>query len=105
MAVERSTGTHYVVRLIPPRPSFDQDLDDREREIMGRHAAYYGELAESGKLVVYGPVRDGSGAWGLGVFEAASSEEVHALAGADPAVTEGLMTPEIGAMLVTILRT
>ena len=36
---------------------------------------------------------------------AAEEDEVRALAGADPAVTEGLMTPEIGAMPVTIVRT
>jgi hypothetical protein len=49
-------GTQDVVRLIPPRPTSDQDMDDREREIMGRHAAYYGELAQAGSIVVYGPV-------------------------------------------------
>jgi uncharacterized protein YciI len=102
--VERTVGTHYVVRLIPPRPTFDQDMDDREREIMERHAAYYGELAQAGTIVVYGPVRDSSGAWGLGVIEAAGEDEVRALVGADPAVTEGLMTPEIGVMPVTIVR-
>jgi hypothetical protein len=51
---ERTVGTHYVVRLIPPRPTFDRDMDDREREIMGRHAAYYAELAQAGKIVSTG---------------------------------------------------
>ena len=41
VAIERTIGTHYVVRLIPPRPTFDQDMGDRERAIMGRHAAYH----------------------------------------------------------------
>jgi uncharacterized protein YciI len=104
MEIERTANTHYVYRLIPPRPTFDQDMTDAEREIMGRHAAYYAELAKTGKVVVYGPVRDGTGAWGLGVFEADSEAEVRGIAEADPAISSGMATFEIGVMPVTIVR-
>ncbi len=102
--VERTEGTHYVVRLIPPRATFPGDMTDAERELMGAHAAYYAQLAETGKIVVYGPVLEDSTSWGLGVIEGSSVEEVRELTGADPAVTGGLMTTEIGTMPVTILR-
>jgi hypothetical protein len=47
MAMQRTTGTHWVFRLIPPRPTFDQDLTDAEREIMGQHAMYWAQIAET----------------------------------------------------------
>jgi uncharacterized protein YciI len=54
-------------------------------------------VAQTGKVVVYGPVKDGTGAWGLGVFEAGSEAEVREIAEADPAISSGMMP-------VTILR-
>ena len=44
MGIKRTTNTHFVYRLIPPRPTFDEDMTDAEREIMGRHAEYCAEL-------------------------------------------------------------
>jgi uncharacterized protein YciI len=102
--MERTLNTHYVYRLIPPRPTFHQDMTDAEREIMGRHAEYLAGLAQTGKLVVYGPVVDGTGAWGLSVFEAKSVDEVHRLVENDPAVSSGMSTYEVGAMPATIVR-
>jgi uncharacterized protein len=104
MRIERTEGTHYVYRLIPPRPTFHQDMTDAEREIMGRHAQYHAELAQTGKVVVYGPVVDGTGAWGLGVFEADSADEVRRIAENDPAVSSGMSTYEVGPMPVAIVR-
>ena len=102
--MKRTENSHHVIRLIPPRPTFDMDMDDRERDIMGRHAAYWGARMAEGDIVVYGPVRDGSGAYGLGVIESSDAEAVKAFVAADPAVAEGLMRPEVGPMLVTIAR-
>lgn len=104
MAMERTSGTHWVFRLIPPRPTFDQDMTDAEREIMGRHAQYWGEIAQRGRIVVYGPVRDDTGAWGLGVIEGQDEDEVRALVDGDPAVTSGMSRMEFGPMLVSIVR-
>jgi uncharacterized protein len=102
--MERTVNTHYVYRLIPPRPTFHEDMTDAEREIMGRHAEYLAELAQTGKIVVYGPVVDGTGAWGLSVFEAGSEDEVRRIVADDPAVASGMSTYEVGAMLATIVR-
>ncbi len=95
---------HYVVRLIPPRPTFADDMSDEERAVMVTHAAYYQELMKAGRIVVYGPVRDSTGAWGLGVLQGENEDEVRGLVEADPAVVAGLMTPELGTMPVAIVR-
>jgi uncharacterized protein len=95
---------YFVYRLIPPRPSFDLDMTDEERAIMARHARYWGTLFETGKVIVYGPVRDGAGSWGLGVIEAESEANVRAIAAEDPAVTSGLAKIEIGTMVRAFVR-
>jgi uncharacterized protein YndB with AHSA1/START domain/uncharacterized protein YciI len=100
---ERMTG-HYIFRLIPPRPSFDQDMSDHERSIMAAHAQYWSGLMATGRVVVYGPVRDSTGAWGLGVLEAASVDELHGLMGQDPAITSGLARYDVGEMAVAVVR-
>ncbi len=101
--MSRRLSNHYVYRLIPPRPTFHEDMNDEERAIMTRHAAYWSELIEQGGVIVYGPVVDSSGSWGLGVIHAESEDEARALPEADPAVSSGMATFEIGTMLVAVL--
>ena len=38
-------------------------MTEVEREIMGRHAAYWEPFIESGQMVVFGPVHDSTGSW------------------------------------------
>jgi uncharacterized protein YciI len=94
----------FVFRLEAPRPTFALDMTDAEREIMARHAAYWQPLIDSGQMVVFGPVLDGSGSWGLGVIEADDEDELRALAAGDPAVTSGTATVEVGRMLTGFVR-
>src|SRR6059058_6434983 len=94
----------FVFRLRAPRPTFAQDMTDEEREIMGRHAAYWQPYVDSGRMVVFGPVLDGSGSWGLGVVEADDEEELRAFAADDPVVTTGTGTIEVGKMLAGFVR-
>ena len=96
--------TTFVFRLIAPRPTFALDLTDDERAIMGRHAAHWAPYLESGRMVVFGPVLDGTGAWGLGVVEADDEDDLRAFAAADPAVTTGTAVIEIGRMLAGFTR-
>jgi len=37
---------------------------------MTRHAAYWQPFIDSGQMVIFGPVLDGTGSWGPGVVEA-----------------------------------
>ena len=94
----------FVFRLIAPRPTFALDMTDEEQKTMERHAAYWQPLIESGQMVVFGPVLDDTGSWGLGVVEAESEDEVRALAAGDPAVTTGIGKLEIGKMLAGFVR-
>jgi uncharacterized protein YciI len=94
----------FVFRLIAPRPSFALDMTDEEREIMGRHAEYWQSHVESGRMVVFGPVLDGTGSWGLGVVEAEDEEELRAFAAGDPAVTTGTAQLELGKLLAGFVR-
>ena len=71
---------------------------------MGRHAAYWRPYIDSGQMVVFGPVADGTGSWGLGVLEAEDEDEVRAFASRDPAVTSGTAELAIGRLLAGFVR-
>lgn len=92
------------MRLKGPRPNFALDMSDEEREIMGRHAAHWQPFIESGQMVVFGPVLDDSGSWGLGVIEIEHEQELRSHAAADPVVTTGTGHLEIGKMLAGFVR-
>jgi uncharacterized protein YciI len=94
---------HYVYRLIPPRPTFDQDMSVDERAVMDEHVVYWGGLLEAGRVVVYGPVRDATGAWGLGVLRAESPDAALEMVLGDPAISSGMGSYEFGAMPVAVL--
>jgi uncharacterized protein len=79
-------------------------MSEEERAIMARHAAHWQPLVDSGQMVIFGPVLDASGSWGLGVVEADNEEEVRAFAASDPVVTTGTGTVEIGRMLAGYVR-
>jgi uncharacterized protein YciI len=94
----------FVFRLIAPRPTFAADMTDEEREIMGRHAAYWQPWIDSGQMVVFGPVLDTTGSWGLGVVESEDEDELRAFAAGDPVVTTGTAHIEVGTMLAGFVR-
>lgn len=96
--------TTYVLRLKAPRPTFALDMTEAEREVMGRHAAHWQPRVESGEMVVFGPVLDGTGSWGLAVIEAADEDELRAFAAADPVVSTGTAEVELGRMLAGFVR-
>lgn len=90
--------SHFVYKLIPPRPTFAADMTETEQAVMGEHAAYWTNLFDEGVVAVFGVVLESAGAWGLAVVEADDEDEVRALASDDPAVKTGLCTYAIGVM-------
>jgi uncharacterized protein len=94
----------FVFRLKAPRPNFALDMSDEEREIMGRHAAHWQPYIESGQMVVFGPVLDGTGSWGLGVVDSDDEDELRRHAADDPVVTTGTGSIELGKMLQCFFR-
>jgi uncharacterized protein len=94
----------FVFRLINPRPTFAQDMTDEERDVMARHAAHWKPYLDSGQMVVFGPILDDTGSWGLGVVEAADEQELRTFAAKDPVVTTGTGKIELGRMLMGFVR-
>jgi uncharacterized protein len=94
----------FVFRLISPRPTFAQDMTDEERDVMARHAAHWQPYLDSGQMVVFGPILDATGSWGLGVVEAADEQELRDFAANDPVVTTGTGKIELGTMLMGFVR-
>jgi len=80
---------YYLCRLIPPRPTFALDMDADEAAMMKEHAAYWRGLLDRGVAVVFGPVLDAKGPYGVGVVKVASEEELAAFRDADPAIKSG----------------
>jgi len=89
----------FLVRLIPPRADFAQTLTDDEQHMMDLHGTYWEQLRNGGHVVVYGPVADPEGVWGLGVLRCADRAEALALAEADPSVEAGVNTVEVAEIM------
>ncbi len=94
----------FVFRLTASRPDFAMTMSEEEQAVMGAHAAHWQRYVESGQMVFFGPVLDGTGSWGLGIVEADDEEEIRAHAAADPAVTGAIGTIEVGRMLAGFVR-
>ena len=94
----------FILRLEAPRPTFALDMTEEEQRVMARHAEYWQPLIEAGQMVVFGPVVDSTGSWGLGVVESQDEDELRAFAAGDPAVTTGTARMEIGKMLAGFVR-
>ena len=94
----------FVFRLEAPRPSFALDMTAEEEEVMGRHAAYWQPWIDSGQMVIFGPVLDETGSWGLGVVEAQDEDELRGFAAGDPVSTTGTANIEIGKLLGGFIR-
>ena len=90
----------FVFRLIPPRPSFVVDMSDDERATMIEHVKYWTALAESGRVLAFGPVADPVAPYGIGIVVADDLAAAEALRDGDPAMRSrhGFRT-EIAPML------
>lgn len=77
----------FVYRLLPPRPTFAEDMTPDERATMSAHGAYWAALMDAGKAVAFGPVYDPAGSYGLGIVVVENRAEAEAIRDADPAIT------------------
>ncbi len=76
---------YYFLKLNPCRPTFAQDMSDEEKLVMLQHVTYWKALMGESKVVVFGPVFDPAGAYGIGVVEAESEAAVQDFIAHDPA--------------------
>jgi uncharacterized protein len=87
--------TLFLFRLVPPRADFAQTMTPAEQDAMQRHQAYWQDLLAEGRVVVYGPVADPEGIWGMGVLRAADRAQVLEIGNSDPSVLAGVNTFEV----------
>ena len=96
--------SHFVYKLIPPRPTFAVDMTEAERAVMAQHATYWHEQLAAGRVVAFGPVSDPAGVWGLGVIEVDTHDDAVTLAREDPAIASRLATYEVHPMAAVVRR-
>jgi uncharacterized protein YciI len=76
---------YFALKLNPNRPDFAQTMTEQERDIMQQHISYWKEYMEQGIMLIFGPVLDPKGAYGLGIIAVDSEEQVNRLIDNDPA--------------------
>ncbi|HUS33401.1 MAG TPA: SRPBCC domain-containing protein [Kofleriaceae bacterium] len=76
----------YMVKLVPPRPSFAQDMSADERTAMQAHLGYCKSKLDAGLAIAFGPVADPSGAWGLGILSVPDEAAMRDFIENDPAI-------------------
>ncbi len=84
-----SEKKHFFVKLIPSRLTFPFDITDEERNVMKEHAAYWQAWQDKGYVIVYGPVFDPNGTFGMGVIETEDEAFFEEFQKNDPAVKIG----------------
>lgn len=95
--------SEWIYFLHPPRERFVETITDEESAIMQVHAGHLADLHEQGVLILAGPTF-GQVNTGIAVIEAEDEEAATAVMMSDPAITAGLMRPELRPMRVSFLR-
>lgn len=94
----------HAYRLVAPRSTFAQDMTADEGAVMAEHAAYWHGLVDRGTALLFGPVADPAGVWGLAVVETTSTGEAERIRDEDPAVVRGVCRGEMHPMIDPTLR-
>jgi uncharacterized protein YciI len=81
---------YFVLKLIPGRVDFAQTMTVEEKIIMQQHVAYWKDNMDKGSVLVFGPVLDPKGVYGLGIVSAVDEEEINTFIAADPATAINL---------------
>jgi uncharacterized protein YciI len=89
---------HYFFKLIPPRPTFPQDMSDDEKLLMKEHARYFQQHFAAGRVLLFGPVMATGGTFGLAVLEVEDEAEARQFGENDPSVRAGLNRFELYPM-------
>ncbi len=95
---------HFVFKLTPPRPTFAFDQTPHEAQVMAAHIDYWRGLLDRGVAVVFGPVLDPTGGWGLAVAEVENAEQAAQIRADDPVTRAGIATLDVHPMLNAVAR-
>lgn len=76
----------FFCKLIPPRPSFPSDITPAETQLVHQHVGYWTDLLSKGIVMVFGPVADPKGSYGIAIIEQQSEADARELATNDPVI-------------------
>jgi uncharacterized protein YciI len=94
---------NWLIRIIPPRPTFDKDATPAEQALMDQHFVYWKDLNEKGVCIFGGPVLDPKGVYGILVVRAVDEDGARALGEGDPSVKAGLIKIDVAEMRVAFV--
>lgn len=95
---------HFLYKMYPPRPSFHLDQNENEAKVMQQHIDYWRELTNKKNAIVYGPVFDPNGIYGMAVIEVTNEEQAGEIVKNDPAILSKICTCELIPMRVGMIR-
>ena len=96
---------HFVVKLRASREGFMHSMSPQEMTVMQAHAAYWAGLLEQGSAIVFGPVDDPAGSYGLGVVAVEDEAVLEAIRVADPAISSGIgLRYEVAPMVRAVYK-
>ena len=95
---------HFFFRLVPPRLTYHLDMSETERAVMLQHIDYWTVLTDEGSSLLFGPVLDPKGAFGMAIMEVSSEDEAHQLVQKDPVIAAGICTYELSPMRIGAVR-
>lgn len=76
---------HFMIKFLPRRHDFAKTMTDEEKAIVVQHHGYWKGHMSHGTMLLFGPVYDPKGTFGIGIIAAESDEEVKKLLENDPA--------------------
>lgn len=77
----------FVCKLHGPRPTFPADITEEEAALMRVHADYWRtQMNEHKRVVVFGPVGDPAGVYGILVLRLPEGESAEPLLNDDPVI-------------------
>ena len=76
---------YFLLKLNPCRPDFAQTMTEEEKSLMQQHVSYLKEYMQQGLMLIFGPVLDPNGVFGLEIISVDSEDQVIRLIENDPA--------------------
>lgn len=93
---------HYVYMVKPLRPDMPNHMTEAEEFIIDEHFNYLKNALDGGTLFLAGPCEDGT--YGIVIFQAESPESAKAFMEGDPAVKHGVMSAELHAFRISLMK-
>jgi uncharacterized protein YciI len=87
--------TTYHLVLLQKGPAWTRESTPESKKLQEGHMANIRKMAESGKLVVAGPIASEHNLRGIFIFASSSIEEVREWCAQDPAVKAGRLTVDV----------